>query len=192
MSVSLILLEIKSGDVNGDATVAGYSNQISVESFTWGVKSDLKGLNKPSKGENPKTPIEFKELSLKKQFDSASMGLLTMMNGDKQFDAVLRFIDPSTGTKSGSTVVKADAVLEVELKGCYIESISLDINDSGKAVAVSESVTLSFNQEQRTSDSSLSSIDLSYRGYNQITRARGAAMNVHIDPVVKGKPGPGR
>lgn len=165
MAVSLILLEIPS--VTGDSTIGSYRGMIVVESFSWGVGAELVAQ---VKGEQ-RTAIKAKVFRFKKQFDRASTVLYTMMNSDKKFEATLRFIDPSTTTKSGSMGgAKIDAMLEIQLQRCRLTSISLSASDSGKAVSVSEDIELSFKE-----------LSISYRRYDQASHTRVAAITSQIE-----------
>ncbi|MBV8605552.1 MAG: type VI secretion system tube protein Hcp [Pelomonas sp.] len=171
MTVSLILLEILPATgpaVTGDSTVASYPGHIAVESFNWGVKSEPR---KGSGNGNLAPIVKPQTLTVKKQFDRASTVLYTMMEGDKPFTATLRFIDPSTSSRSASgSSSQVDSVLEVELKGCHIESIGLNIDDGGKTVSASETLVLSFEE----------SAMLSYRMYDASSRMRSKAMSASV------------
>jgi len=171
MTVSLILLEILPATgpaVTGDSTVASYPGHIAIESFSWGVKSVPR---KGSGTNNLAAIVKPQTLSLKKQFDRASTVLYTMMESDDAFKATLRFIDPSTSSKSATgSSSQVDSVLEIALKGCHIESIGLNVDDSGKTVSASETVVLSFEE----------SAMLSYRMYDASSRTRTKAMSASV------------
>lgn len=174
MSVSLILLEITSPkEVLGDVTIGGFTGQISIEAFSWGVQA--KTIEKPNS--EPKTTVEPKTLSLTKHFDRSSMVLCQMMESDKPFEATLRFVDPTTRAKGQS---KFDSVLEIEMRGCHIENIALSADDSGKAVSVTERVTVSFEE----------SVTFHYRSYDPSSRSRNKAMTARVDtPANEGNKG---
>lgn len=163
MSVSLILLEILSPSVLGDATIAGFDGQISIESFSWSVRmTKKKGDTKSPNALEPQT------LNIKKQFDRSTTVLSEMMKKDKPFNATLRFVDPSTRPKGGQG--KFDSIVEIELVGCHIESISLDGDDSGKSVTLGENLVLSFEK----------SITFSYRSFNAINQSRANAKTAIV------------
>ena len=166
MSVSLILLEIVNADAKGDVTVTGAADQIAVESFSWGVGAEVTDKT----GSDPKPNIKPQNLQLKKQFDGATTSLSTLMQKDDSFDAVLRFIDPSS--QASGNPPKYESVLEIELKQCHIESITLGASETGKSINLSESIVISFEQ----------SITFSYRTYSPITRRRAAAKPETIFP----------
>lgn len=164
MSVSLILLEILSPTVKGDSTVAGFDGQISIESFSWSVGVDVteKGTASERKILKPQC------LSIKKQFDRSTTVLSEMMKKDEPFNATLRFVDPSTKPRGGQG--KFESIVEIELVGCHIESISLNGDDSGKSVTLAENLVLSFEE----------SITFSYRSFNAITQSRANAKTAIV------------
>lgn len=164
MSVSLILLEILNPkEVLGEATIGGFSGQIAVESFSWGVEAET--VEKPKS--LPHTTVKPKTLSITKKFDRSSTVLCQMMDGDKPFSATLRFIDPTTMSKGQS---KFDSILEISMVDCHIENISLSADDSGKSVSVTERLTLSFEK----------TITFHYRSYDPTTRSRTKAMTAVV------------
>lgn len=169
MTVSLILLEIHGQkDLAGDVTMEGFVGQMAIESFGWSVNAQTVESDRTG----PKTTVKAQTLTLKKQFDSASTGLCQLMEGDKPFNATLRYIDPSTRLKGGAVgPATCDSVLEIELVDCHIESISLSADDSGRAVSVSENIELSFEK----------SITLNYRSYDPAQRIRNKAVTALVD-----------
>ncbi len=162
MSVSLILLEIENEEAPGDATVAGYENQIVVESFSWGLSAQL--LEKTI--DDPVTKVDAQAVSIRKEFDRSSTVLREMMKDDRDFDATIRFIDPISRGTDG----RIDAVMEFRLLGCHIDRLSLSAEDDGKSVSLSEDLTISYTE----------SVTISYRSYDATKKTRGSATTAEI------------
>lgn len=160
MAVSLILLEIKSAP--GDATVAGYQDHIVVDSFSWSVAATT--VEKVT--DDPVTKVDAKAISIRKQFDRSSTVLREMMKDDKPFTATLRFIDPTSRSSAG----KIDAIFEMQMLGCHIDRLSMNAEDNGKSVQLSEELTISYT----------TSATVSYRSYDPVKKIRGRAMTAEI------------
>jgi type VI protein secretion system component Hcp len=169
MTVSLILLEIhdKNG-LAGDVTIDGYVGHIAIDSFEWNVTAETSERERDA----PTTTVRLDQFRLKKQFDAASLTLCQRMESDKPFNVTLRVIDPSTRPKGTPNAPPSmDSVLEIELIGCHIETMSLSVNPSSNAMSVSETVDLSFED----------SIVFNYQSYASASRTRTKAMTARID-----------
>ncbi len=166
MSVSLIVLDIKGAP--GDATIAGYEEQIVVESFSWSVVASTVPKTVTA---DAVTKVDAKAVSIKKQFDRSSTRLWEMMKTDKPFTATLRFLDPSSRSASSfKGLGKIDEILEIQLLGCHIDRISFGADDSGKSVDLSEDLVISYE----------TSASLSYRAYDPVKKMRAGVMTALI------------
>ncbi|MDY0745966.1 type VI secretion system tube protein Hcp [Paucibacter sp. R3-3] len=171
MAVSLILLEI--AGVEGESTIAHFENQIVVDSFSWDVDAKL---TREAVTTNMTAQLDAKAVSIKKRFDSASTTLRQMMTSDDPFTATLRVLDPaSRGAPDADGMAKIDAMLEIKLEGCHIDKIDLSASDSGKTIALSEDVTISFTKQA----------GLTYRSYPKASKSRTSAAPAVI-PANKG------
>ncbi|WP_077035856.1 type VI secretion system tube protein Hcp [Pelomonas sp. KK5] len=166
MAISLILLQVIDGGspIEGACTLEPYQKYIVVDSFDWSVEMD-------SSGDLKSTKLKPKKVSISKHFDAASTKMYALMEKDPPFEATLRFIDPAM-TVRGVKDVDAGTVMKIELKGCHIESVSLGADDSGKSIAMTETITFSFEE----------SLMLTYNAYSAKEHARKHSGNVTIKP----------
>lgn len=119
----------------GEATVAGYETQIVVDSFGWGASA----THKPAANEKMDSEWRPQSVTLSKVFDRSSPALYEKMKDRREFDtATITVVDFNLVNN------KPVPMMVMELLKGHVESISTKASDSGKAMKVGESLTLSF------------------------------------------------
>ena len=142
MAMIFLDLKVDGQSVPGDSTALGFAGLIEIERMSWEMKARQPGKNVASSTQ-ARTHVQAEHLKLEKYFDSASTRLLRYMDTRKRFaSATVSVLSMMMRGQSG----RNDTMLVVELKDGYIESIDVDARESGKAIAVSESIALSFQE----------------------------------------------
>jgi type VI protein secretion system component Hcp len=135
MAMIFLDLKVDGQSVPGDSTALGFAGLIEIERMSWEMKARQPGENVASSTQ-ARTHLEAEHLKLEKYFDSASTRLLRYMDTRKRFaSATVSVLSMMMRGPSG----KNDTMLVVELK-------DVDARESGKAIAVSESIALSFQE----------------------------------------------
>jgi type VI protein secretion system component Hcp len=140
--MAMIFLDLVVGGsrVVGDGTAAGFAGQIEIESMSWELEAEQPGKDATA-AEKARTHLKAGNLRLSKYFDSASTVLYTHMLKRKGFDkATISVLSMTMHDEAGNN----DTMLQVELEKGYVESVDTSASESGKAIAVSESLSLSF------------------------------------------------
>ena len=123
--------------VTGDGTFIGYEEQIEIESFDW--KIDASHIEEPAGV--VRTELAPKRISLSKFFDPATPNLCTHLDARAQFSR-------ATITMLGTALTVADSkpakVMQLILSDGYIEEVSIQASESGKAIALRERLILSY------------------------------------------------
>jgi type VI protein secretion system component Hcp len=142
MAMIFLDLKVDGKTVPGDSTALGFSGLIEIERMAWELTARQPGEDVAASTQ-ARTHLEAEHLKLEKYFDSASTRLYGYMDTRKRFaSATISVLSMMMRGHDG----RNDTMLVVELKEGYIESIEVDARESGKAVALSESLTLSFRE----------------------------------------------
>ncbi len=139
MSATLLYLHIDfdGKEVFGEASAGSYKDLIEIESFSWRVKATHREDTKSRKVNTSVTPDM---LALEKFYDTASPRFAKRMRDGLPFKrATLHFA--YRGVLDGS---KLTEIMSIILEDGYVEDIKLNATDAGKAMAVKESVELSY------------------------------------------------
>lgn len=142
MSATLIYLNIDFGNgwVVGESTAAGFLGQIEIESFSWDMKVEHR-RDKDANSTESQGTVEPGDVTLEKFFDRSSTVLVQNMQTQTAFTvAHLVFVDMVLGESEHTKVMK------IVLEDGHVEDVRLSGSGSGKAMAVKESVTLSFRK----------------------------------------------
>jgi len=171
MADTLIFLKICNdetgkGDplIKGESNAAGFEDQIEIEAVEW--RFGLPGY--PAGGE--RAQLEFKELTLEKHIDASTCTLLdwakTKKRANKPKDEIKRmtitYVDMVVAADGKSSAVP---VVEFMVYGCYLQNIDLNVSDSGKSVALKETLEVSYQK-----------IDVVYHPLGADRRQRGGAL----------------
>lgn len=164
MAATLLYLDIdfdgkpKKGEM-GESTAVDFDGQIEVESFGWSIDAKHKENTRDREVNSSTTP---KVLTIEKFFDSSSIRLAQYMKDAKPFKkAILRYMD---GTIVEGRNRSVQPVLMITLEDGFVEDIKLSSTSAGKALAVRETVELSFKK-----------LEIQYRPRVLETDSRGAA-----------------
>jgi len=143
MSMMFLELIVDSAPVKGDSTTAGFEGQIEVESMDWEADVEQPEDAKSSSGTKARSHFKGDRVKLSKYFDSASTALFShMYNRVRISEARVTVTTMVLGASTGAD----ENMLVVELEDCWIESIDARARETGKAMAVTESLTLSFKK----------------------------------------------
>ena len=127
-------LTVKGRPVRGDATVAGYEQQIVIDSCNWQTSAEHRSVDGDAR-----TTLTHGHLRLGKVFDRASTALYGYIKDSAKVEtAALTLVDASL---HGDRTLK---LMEMELAGCYLESLSARGADAGSVMRVTEEFMLSF------------------------------------------------
>jgi type VI secretion system Hcp family effector len=165
MASTLLYLTIdfdgKGRSVAGESTAARYKNRIEVESFSWGLKSTHRDVE----ARKVNTTVKPDVIEIEKFYDKSSPTLARYMKENKRFKwAQLQYAWVVLGED------RQTQVLNLTLKDGYIETIKLSASGSGKAMAVKETVSLSFRW-----------LEMQYNPPVIGTDNRGAAMTFNME-----------
>jgi len=142
MAMIFLDLKVDGKTVPGESTALGFPGLIEIERMSWDIKARQPGENAASSTQ-ARTHLQAEHLKLEKYFDTASTALYKHMYDRKRFtSATVSVLSMMMRGHDG----RNDTMLVVELKDGYIESIDVDARESGKAVAVSETLALSFQE----------------------------------------------
>lgn len=161
MAATLLYLQIDFDGkaVSGESTAKDFTNQIEVESFDWGIAAKH---TENARDREVNTSITPETLTIEKFFDASSTRLALYMKDNKPFKtATLRFTD---GTMVDGRDNSLKPVLTLTLTDGFVEDIKLSSTSAGKAMAVRETVALSFKK-----------LRFEYRPPVTATDSRGAA-----------------
>jgi type VI protein secretion system component Hcp len=127
----------------GNAEASDFAEQIEIESFSWGVKAVHK--NDPdgdtSKAAGLKPTLTPRTVSMTKFYDKSSIKLATGASKRRHVQTATLTFATLVMSDKGQTPQK---IMEMEMSDGYIESLSVSASESGKAIAVKEEFTLSF------------------------------------------------
>jgi type VI secretion system Hcp family effector len=126
--------------VKGEAETAGYEGQIECESFKWELEP---ATTKGESSARAHSTIKSKPLTFSKTYDDAS-GLMMFNSHERKPFTTARFTMLTMAlTAAGG---KSGKMMELLLTDGYIESIDLKASESSKAIAMKETVTLSYKK----------------------------------------------
>lgn len=141
MSTTFLYLKLTAngGLINGDSTERHFERQIAVDDMKWRMSSTHEPLVDARDKKKVKTINLPKRVELTKAFDRSTTNLCMLMAQRKPFsEAVISMVKGFAASDTPRTLV------DVTLTDGFVESVALNVSESDKAVAVQETVTLSF------------------------------------------------
>lgn len=147
MGVCTLFLKIvvDGNPIEGESQSEGYEKQIEVESFSWQTQATITTDKSASSGHA--VTLEQTHLKLNKFFDS-STGLLCKVAATepprKRFSTALLTMVSMSKERAQAN----HRVLELLLSDGHIEEVTLNASEGGHALALRETVTLSFRKSE--------------------------------------------
>ena len=142
MSTPMIYLKlyVKGKPVPGDSEMADHEGQIEIESMSWDLTAEHPGMNSSQKA---RTEVRPKVLKLSKFFDKSSTNLCSYMATYEPFSvATITVLTMVLGGAKGKNL----KLMTMQLSDGHIESVDVSASESGKSMAVKETVSLSFRK----------------------------------------------
>jgi type VI protein secretion system component Hcp len=138
---SMIYLKITFGNpVKGSGTTVGYEEQIDIESFDWKVKVE-QVTAAGTKEVRPKVTADA--ISLDKFFDASTSVLCSKMDDREQFStATITMLTMNLAGANG----QPQKLVEMILYDGYIKKLNIKASESGKSVALKETLTLTYDK----------------------------------------------
>jgi type VI protein secretion system component Hcp len=135
----MIYLEliVRAEPILGDGTTPDYGGQIEIESFDW--KMSAKHIYEGD--DFIRTEMHPKCISLNKLVDPATPNLCKYLDERAQFSKATITMLTMAWVGKGSSHQR---VMQLVLSDGYIEDLSIQASESGKAVALKEKLTLSY------------------------------------------------
>jgi len=135
-------LKVNGKPIEGESSERHYEKQIALERLGWSTSAEHEaGLDKKDTKhvEPTNTP---QPVTITKAFDRSSTNLCTYVAERTRFDeAVITMVKGAAWDKDGAIPRR---LIEVTLTDGLVESVSMNATESGTAVGVSETVTLSY------------------------------------------------
>lgn len=139
--IYLNLIMIGGSQVRGEASDAGYEDQIEIENFGWGMSPrDPKKVSKAV----AQAAFAADKLKLTKFYDVASTSLANQLAGRVAFKSAKLTVDHHK--QNTGEARKANPMMIIELRDGFIEDINLSVSEGGKSVAVREVLNLSWKE----------------------------------------------
>lgn len=139
MSDTLFYLDItfeKAGQLRGESTVAGFKNQIEIDSWKWGLSVQEV---RPDVSQRDGSGVKFETLDVSGYFDTATINLLKALRHRDKFTkarlAMIHAVQPKD---------RPQELLTIEARNGYVEDLQLDIS-SGKVAQIKCSLKLSYS-----------------------------------------------
>lgn len=138
--------------IQGESTAWGLEKLIEVEGFDWSLSVGQAATRGSTATDSRKATAEQKEFSFKKFYDVSSEALAMAVQSTEVFTSMLLTQvvfeeqggdddDPTTGGGGEQPPLVA---LQIELQQARVKSVSLRTGGSGKGVAVTEEVKVSY------------------------------------------------
>jgi len=153
----MIYLEliVRAEPILGDGTTTDYGGQIEIESFDW--RMSAKHIYEGD--DLIRTEMHPKCISFNKLVDPATPNLCKYMDERAQFSKATITMLTMAWIGKGSSHQR---VMQLTLSDGYIEDLSIQASESGKAVGLKEKITLSYAKST-----------LLYFPFDAVRRARG-------------------
>ena len=135
-------LIVGSEEVPGDGSILDYEGQIEIESFSWKVeaKHDQKG-----EAGAYTTAVYPKSIRFSKLVDTATPNLCKHMDAKARFATATVTMLTTGWAGQGSSHQR---LMQLVLSRGYIEDVNISANESGKVVALKETLTLSYEKSE--------------------------------------------
>ena len=129
--------------VKGASTALGYEGQIVIDSFDW--KLNAKHVVDDDRGYLVRTEMSAKHITLNKVFDMSTPTLCRYMNARTRFSRATITMLSMTMSDDRDQPLK---MMEMVLKDGFIEDLGIHATESGKAIALKEKLSLSYDECQ--------------------------------------------
>ena len=162
MADTVLFLDIKS--IPGESTISGFVGQIELESITWSLK-----VNRKKKDTKITKEVLPSKVTVTKFYDKATSNLCQALSQRKRLIKVVLTYASVARLSDGP---KAVPIMTITLVDCYIEDSKLNAAESGKSMAVKETVQISFRE-----------ITINYFPTAASGPGRGAAMTFNFNQI---------
>jgi type VI protein secretion system component Hcp len=127
----------------GNAEVTDYSDQIEIESFSWGMTAEHAKDTTDKASTKAKAKLALRTLSLSKFYDQSSIKLCAGATRRKHVQTAVLTFATMVMQEKGQTPMK---VMVMEMTDGFIADLKISAAESGKAIAVKEDFSLSFRE----------------------------------------------
>jgi len=143
MPTPYLFLKLTSGGkpIEGESSEKYFEKQIVLESLAWHMASTHEASEDKRDTKKVKTTNRPKRVELTKSFDRSTINMCAFLAKRTAFDKAT-----ITMLRGLAWDEKPRPLVEIELYFGYVENVGLSASESGKAIAVSETITLSFRR----------------------------------------------
>ncbi len=147
-STTQIFLKVQFSDnekdfVQGEGRVGGYEGRIQIDSFDFGMKSNLQAPAKSDQTGVAHNPV-LEPVRVTKFFDRASMSLAALLQRSKEIYEVRITVDQQLEDYEDKVGKAQNAIIVFHLKQARIVDIKLDVSEDKAGATLKETVSFSF------------------------------------------------